>query len=48
MFEWGPENGEKVLLVHGLCGPCITLGNMANEFVRKGCRVMVFGKMTYT
>lgn len=43
IFEWGPKDGEKVLLVHGLGTPCIALGDMAKEFVNKGCRVMLFG-----
>lgn len=43
VFEWGPENGEKVLMMHGLSTPCIALGDMAKEFVKKGCRVMIFG-----
>ncbi|PLB52465.1 putative alpha/beta hydrolase [Aspergillus steynii IBT 23096] len=42
VFEWGPETGEKVLLVHGLGTPCIALGDMAKEFVRRGNRVMLF------
>lgn len=45
VFEWGPEDGEKVLLVHGIGTPCVALGVMAREFVRKGCRVMVFGEL---
>lgn len=44
IFEWGPEDGEKVLLVHGLGTPCIALGDMAREFVNRGYRVMLFGK----
>ena len=44
VFEWGPEDGEKVLLVHGLNTPCISLGDMAKEFVRRGCRVMLYGE----
>jgi hypothetical protein len=44
VFEWGPEDGEKVLLMHGLGTPCIALGDMAREFVDRGCRVMLFGK----
>lgn len=43
VFEWGPKEGEKALLVHGLGTPCIALGDMAKEFVRKGYRVMIFG-----
>ncbi|KAJ5793490.1 alpha/beta hydrolase [Penicillium paradoxum] len=42
VFEWGPEDGEKVLLVHGLGTPCIALGGMAKELVRKGYRVMIY------
>ncbi|KAJ6091777.1 hypothetical protein N7467_003746 [Penicillium canescens] len=42
VFEWGPEDGEKVLLVHGLGTPCIALGDMAKELVRKGYRVMIY------
>jgi hypothetical protein len=44
VFEWGPEEGEKVLMIHGLSTPCIALGDMAKEFVNKGYRVMVFGE----
>lgn len=44
VFEWGPEEGEKVLMVHGLGTPCIALGDMAKEFVSKGYRVMIFGE----
>ncbi|QUC20856.1 uncharacterized protein UV8b_05097 [Ustilaginoidea virens] len=42
VFEWGPEDGEKVLLVHGIATPCVALGDMAKRFVAKGCRVMLF------
>ncbi|PON21111.1 hypothetical protein TGAM01_v210068 [Trichoderma gamsii] len=42
VFEWGPEEGEKVLLVHGIGTPCIAMGDMARELVRKGYRVMLF------
>ncbi|KAF2761840.1 putative alpha/beta fold family hydrolase [Pseudovirgaria hyperparasitica] len=42
VFEWGPEDGEKILLVHGLGTPCIAMGDMAREFVSKGYRVMMF------
>lgn len=44
VFEWGPEDGEKVLMLHGIGTPCIALGDMAREFVSRGCRVMLFGK----
>ncbi|KAG9256698.1 alpha/beta hydrolase [Emericellopsis atlantica] len=42
VYEWGPENGEQVLLMHGIGTPCVALGNMANRFVDCGCRVMLF------
>ncbi|KHN97786.1 alpha/beta hydrolase [Metarhizium album ARSEF 1941] len=41
-FEWGPEDGDKVLLLHGIGTPCVALGDMAAEFVARGCRVMLF------
>src|SRR4051794_13703647 len=25
VYEWGPEDGRKVLLVHGISTPCISL-----------------------
>lgn len=44
VFEWGPEDGERVLFVHGIGTPCVALGGMAAELVEMGkCRVMVFG-----
>ena len=46
VFEWGPEDGDKVLLVHGIGTPCIALGSMARELVRKGYRVMLFGTLS--
>ena len=44
VFEWGPEEGEKVLLLHGIGTPCVALGNMAKRLVERGYRVMLFGK----
>lgn len=44
VFEWGPVDGEKVVLMHGIGTPCIALGDMAKHFVARGCRVMLFGK----
>ena len=26
VYEWGPEDGRKVLMVHGISTPCISLG----------------------
>ena len=42
VYEWGPEDGRKVLLVHGISNPCIALGAIAHGLVDKGCRVMMF------
>lgn len=42
VYEWGPESGPKVLLVHGISTPCIALGDVAHGLVEKGCRVMLF------
>ncbi|KAF2007229.1 alpha/beta-hydrolase [Amniculicola lignicola CBS 123094] len=42
VYEWGPEHGEKVLLIHGISTPAIALGGLADQLVEKGCRVMLF------
>lgn len=42
VYEWGPEDGRKVLLVHGVSTPCIALGAVAHGLADKGCRVMMF------
>ena len=42
VYEWGPEDGRKVLLVHGISNPCIALGAVAHGLADKGCRVMMF------
>ena len=42
VYEWGPEDGRKVLLVHGISNPCIALGAVAHGLVDRGCRVMMF------
>jgi hypothetical protein len=42
VYEWGPEDGRKVLLVHGVTTSCLTLGAIAHGLVEKGCRVMLF------
>jgi len=44
VYEWGPETGRKVLLVHGISTPCLSLGLLAQNLVDNGCRVMIFGK----
>jgi pimeloyl-ACP methyl ester carboxylesterase len=45
VFEWGPETGDKVLLMHGIGTPCLALGDMAEELVARGHRVMLFGNV---
>ncbi|KKK13092.1 alpha/beta hydrolase [Aspergillus ochraceoroseus] len=42
VYEWGPEDGPKVLCVHGITTPCIALGGLAHALVDRGCRVMLF------
>jgi hypothetical protein len=44
VYEFGPVGGHKVLLVHGISTPCISLGGLAHELAKKGCRVMLYGK----
>lgn len=42
VYEWGPETGPKVLLVHGISAPSISLGGLAHALVDRGCRVMAY------
>ncbi|KLU83321.1 hypothetical protein MAPG_02385 [Magnaporthiopsis poae ATCC 64411] len=42
VFEWGPEDGERVLLLHGISTPCLALGGVAHTLVESGYRVMLF------
>jgi pimeloyl-ACP methyl ester carboxylesterase len=42
VFEWGPEDGEKVLLLHGIGTPCLALSDLAQGLVDAGYRVMLF------
>lgn len=42
VYEWGPEDGKKVIFIHGITTPCIALGDLAHHLVHKGCRVMLF------
>lgn len=42
IYEWGREDGPKVLMVHGITTPCIALGGVAHALVDRGCRVMLF------
>jgi hypothetical protein len=42
VYEWGPEDGPKVVMVHGITTPCIALGGLAHALVDRGCRVILF------
>jgi pimeloyl-ACP methyl ester carboxylesterase len=41
VYEFGPENGRKVLLLHGITTPCLSLARLASSLVEKGCRVLL-------
>ncbi|KAI9841340.1 MAG: hypothetical protein M1837_000773 [Sclerophora amabilis] len=41
VYEWGPEDGRKVLLIHGTSTPCIALGDLAHGLSSQGCRVIL-------
>ncbi|KAH8814166.1 alpha/beta-hydrolase [Hyaloscypha sp. PMI_1271] len=42
VYEWGPEDGRKVLMLHGISTPCLSLGKLAHALVKLGCRVLLF------
>ncbi len=42
VYEWGPEDGRRVVLVHGISNPSVALGAIAHGLVDKGCRVILF------
>ncbi|KAM5351600.1 hypothetical protein ACJ41O_004323 [Fusarium nematophilum] len=42
VYEFGPETGEKVLFVHGISTPCITLAPLTYAIAKRGYRVMIF------
>lgn len=44
MYEWGPEGGRRVLLIHGISTPSIALAHLAHQLVGEGYRVMLFGR----
>lgn len=43
VYEFGPREGEKVLLIHGISTPSIALTDLAHKLVGRGRRVMLFG-----
>ncbi|KAF2847630.1 alpha/beta-hydrolase [Plenodomus tracheiphilus IPT5] len=42
VYEWGPKDGKRVLLIHGISTPSVALSDLAHKLVKKGCRVMLF------
>ncbi|GAW19478.1 hypothetical protein ANO14919_089650 [Xylariales sp. No.14919] len=42
VYEWGPDDGEKVLFVHGDATPCPVFSKIAQALVDAGYRVMLF------
>lgn len=45
VYEWGKEDGRKIMLVHGdaTCAP--VWSRIAETLVERGCRVIVFGTL---
>lgn len=43
VYEWGPKDGRKVILIHGNTTPAPLLWPIAQALERKNCRVMIFG-----
>ncbi|OTB06627.1 hypothetical protein M426DRAFT_105080 [Hypoxylon sp. CI-4A] len=42
VYEFGPEDGRKVLFIHGISTSCMTLKEIAIPLANKGCRVMLY------
>ncbi|KAI0199115.1 alpha/beta-hydrolase [Astrocystis sublimbata] len=42
VFEWGPEDGERVLFIPGITTPVVALGDLAHDIVARGYRVILF------
>ncbi|KAK7755283.1 hypothetical protein SLS62_002788 [Diatrype stigma] len=42
VYEFGPEDGRKVLFIHGISTTCMTMQEIARPLAEKGCRVMLF------
>jgi hypothetical protein len=41
VYEFGPADVTRKVLVHGISTPCISLAGIASGLVGKGCRVML-------
>ena len=42
MYEWGPEDGKKILFIHGISTSCMTVSRLAQAMADRGHRVMIF------
>ncbi|KAK6512612.1 hypothetical protein TWF481_001495 [Arthrobotrys musiformis] len=42
VYEFGPEDGKRVLFVHGISTPSIVARDLLLSLAARGCRVMVF------
>ncbi|KAJ6256860.1 hypothetical protein Dda_8730 [Drechslerella dactyloides] len=42
VYEFGPEDGKRVLFVHGISTPSIVARDMLTNLARKGCRIIAF------
>jgi hypothetical protein len=47
VYEWGPEDGPRVLFIHGISTPSVALNGLARNLADRGCRVMLFGAWCY-
>ena len=45
VYEWGPDNGKKVVLIHGDTTPIPVLGPIADTLAQNRCRVLMFGML---
>lgn len=43
VYEWGPENGNKVLMIPGDTSPAPVFGHISRALVNQSFRVMIFG-----
>lgn len=41
-YEFGPEDGRKVLLIHGISTPCLSMASLAMVLSSRGCRVCCY------
>ncbi|CAI6335696.1 unnamed protein product [Periconia digitata] len=42
VYEWGPEDGPRILLIHGISTPSIALTDLAHRLTAEGYRVLLF------